>query len=213
MVRDLDVSCLRMSVPENEGQHAQSVYSPALKFGGQGRFAFSAQMQDELHTLTDHAACRTRILADWSRFVVGTAPVLLEKSPPNLTKIWWLRQVFPGARFVVLTRDPRAVSASTHRRMGASLPELMMHWNTAYSLALRDADEADTLWVRYEDIVADQGAEIARIAAFADLPRRPVPGPIDPRFGTLANSNQKYLEAHECRFYGQGVWDRFGYSV
>ena len=122
------LACLRANRPVSEGQHLQSVYSPARAFGGPGRFAFSRAMMQELEGLRDHADCRERILADWRRFVVGTAPVLLEKSPPNLTKIWWLRSVFPGSRFVVVTRDPRAVAAATQKWSGTSLTELMLHW-------------------------------------------------------------------------------------
>ena len=179
-------------------------------FGGPGRFAFSRAMMQELEGLRDHADCRERILADWRRFVVGTAPVLLEKSPPNLTKIWWLRSVFPDSRFVVVTRDPRAVAAATQKWSGTSLTELMLHWNTAYSHALDDFRVEDSIHLRYEDLTAHPDDEIARLGAFLECEARPEPGPLEENYTRLRNSNARYIAAHEGTRYGAGIWDRFG---
>ena len=207
------LACLRANRPESEGQHLQSVYSPARAFGGPGRFAFSRAMVQELKGLCDHADCRDRILADWRRFVVGTVPVLLEKSPPNLTKIWWLRKVFPGSRFVVIVRDPRAVAAATQKWSGTSLAELMMHWNAAYSHALDDFRDEDSIYLRYEDLTAHPDDEIARLGAFLECEARPEPGPLEENYTRLRNSNPSYIAAHEGTRYGAGIWDRFGYEV
>lgn len=207
------VACLRANRPVSEGQHLQSVYSPARAFGGPGRFAFSRAMMQELEGLRDHADCRERILADWLRFVVGTAPVLLEKSPPNLTKIWWLRKVFPGSRFVVVTRDPRAVSAATQKWSGTSLTELMLHWNTAYSHAVDDFRVEDSIHLRYEDLTAHPEDEIARLGTFLECEARPEPGPLEENYTRLRNSNARYIAVHEGTRYGAGIWDHFGYEV
>lgn len=211
LVAELELSCLRMNVSENEGQHAQTVYSPAIRFGGPGRFAFSEDMQRELSSLSDFAAHGKALIADWAPFVAGSSPVLIEKSPPNLTKIWWLRRVFPGASFIVLVRDPRAVSAATQRWSNASLEELMMHWNVAHSLALRDMRPEDCITVRYEDFVASPGSAVDRIAKFLRCERRARALPIAGRYQELVNSNDKYIAMHSCRFYGKGAWDDFGY--
>ncbi len=207
------LACLRANRPMSEGQHLQSVYSPARVFGGPGRFAFSHAMMQELEGLRDHADCRDRILDDWRRFVVGAAPVLLEKSPPNLTKIWWLRKVFPGSRFVIVTRDPRAVAAATQKWSGTSLAELMMHWNTAYSHAVDDFRVEDSIHLRYEDLTAHPDDEIARLGAFVECDMRPEPGPLEENYTRLRSSNARYLAAHEGTRYGAGIWDRFGYEV
>lgn len=42
----------------------------------------------------------------------GQAVTFLEKTPKNILRVPFLRKVFPGARFVVLFRDPRAVLSS-----------------------------------------------------------------------------------------------------
>ena len=206
------LSYLRADVPESEGQHMQTVFPPALSYGGPGRFAFSQAMRDEFAALSDPDACRAAILAQWGRFVVGEAPVLLEKSPPNLTRIDWLRRVFPGSRFVIMTRDPRAVAAATQKWSGTSLPELMMHWNAAYSQAMEAYSERDCVLLRYEDLVADPEAELARLAGALGL--QPGAGAaLEERFGEVKSSNDKYIAAHEGAVYGAGIWDRFGYAV
>lgn len=210
LVNRFDLACLRADVHESEGQHMQSVYSPAYKFGGPGYFAFSNPMRKELDALTDYAHHGRQILDEWERFVVGTSNVLIEKSPPNLTKIAWLRRVFPGARFVILLRDPRAVSAATQKWSKNSLPELMMHWNVAYHLAEKDFDPADCCHVRYEDLCTQPDAVLNQLGAFADLAPREAAGGIEQRFADLANTNAKYLSMHDCE-YGDGVWSRFGY--
>jgi len=213
LVSRLHLSCLRMSVPENEGQHAQSVYSPAYKFGGPGRFAFSHDMTEELRRLTDHEAARELILGGWRRFVVGHSEVLIEKSPPNLTKMWWLRRTFGGAKFIILVRNPLAVSAATQRLSGTSLEELMMHWNVAYSVALRDFRPEDSLIVRYEDLIDHPDRSVSDIAAFAGVAMREAPLDVAKRFSVLSNSNSTYIQSHSCTDYGRGAWDALGYGA
>ncbi len=208
-----ELSILRATVPENEGQHIQTVYSTAKSFGGPGRFAFNPALGAELEALGTDPALGTQILDQWKPFVVGNAPALLEKSPPNLARIGWLRKVFPGARFVILTRDPRAAAAATQKWAKTSLPELMMHWNVAHSAALADMREDDCHVLRYEDLCEDAEAAIAASGLAATLTRRAEPVAIEDRFATFRNSNARYFELHEGTRYGRGAWDEFGYSV
>ena len=209
-----DVAFLRANRPESEGQHLQSVYRPASAYGGAGRFAFAREMAADLEALlADPEDCRARITADWNRFVVGTSATLLEKSPPNLTKINWLRTVFPGARFVIMTRDPRAASAATRKWSQTPLEELMRHWDLAYAQALADLREEDCAIVRYEDLCADEDGEISRLGAFLDLAERPDWGQVEERHQRLSNSNAKYVAMHGDARYGAGSWERFGYEL
>ena len=212
MVSRFEISCLRGDVPENEGQHLQSLYSPASRFGVPGRFALNEEMQAELHRLDDYVSCRKLIWQDWCRHVVGTSPVLVEKSPPNLTKIWWLRRVFPNCRFVIVSRDPRAVSAATQKWTNATLAEMMKNWDVAYSACLKDFDESDCIIIRYEDLAADPDREMQRIATFLGLTGRAKSLEIAGRFNGISNTNDKYLAAHGNADYGNGAWRRFGYD-
>ena len=209
-----DVSYLRSSVPESEGQHMQSVYRAANHFGGSGRFAFSSEMRAELDAhLSDPEDCRAKIVSDWSRFVVGSSRTLLEKSPPNLTKIFWLRQTFPGCRFVIITRDPRAVSAATQKWANLPLAELMRHWDAAYTQAMTDYKAADCIMVRYEDLCRAPEEEIGRVADFLELATRDGSGHVEERHKELVNSNAKYIEMHGGANYGTGIRHDLGYDI
>ena len=212
LVTYYDVACLRARVPESEGQHMQDVYAPALAMGGPGRFALSGAIEAERARLTDHAALRRALTADWSRFVTGNPAVLIEKSPPNLLRIGWLRAVFPGARFIIVARDPRAVAGATRKWSGTSLAQLMAHWDAAYGAALGEVD-ADCLTVRYEDFCENPEAELLRIAAFADLAPRKGAEAVERRFERLVNSNPRYIALHQGRRYGAGAWTRMGYEI
>ena len=213
MATRYDVSYLRANTPESEGQHMQTVFPIAAKYGGPGRFAFSDAMVADLETLSDHAACHRAIMESWSRFVVGTSGVLLEKSPPNLTKIAWLRAVFPGSRFVVLTRDPRAVAGATQKWSNTSLAELVLHWNIAHARASADLRDEDCITVRYEDLTQDPNAALSRIARFCALEEKPGAQDVEDRFSDIRNSNDKYLPAHSGVSYGPGIWSKFGYDL
>ena len=213
LVARYELSYLRANVPESEGQHMQSVFASARPYGGPGRFAFSQKMQADLRLLSDHPACRSRIMADWHPFITGDGPVLLEKSPPNLTKIWWLRQVFPGALFIIMARDPRAAAAATRKWTNTSLPELMMHWNAAYSQAMADLRDSDCITLRYEDLTKDSRAELPRLADFLRLTPRRAIAPIEDRYVELHNTNDEYIRQHAGTRYGAGIWNQFGYDV
>lgn len=207
-----DVSCLRAAVPESEGQHLQGSYSPAHCFGGPGKFAFSAEMQKELAETTDYVGCQHKILEAWNNFVVGRSTTLVEKSPPNLTKIWWLRQVFPDSRLVILVRDPRAVSSATRKWSRSSLPDLMRHWDVAYSRAIEDWSNEDCELIRYEDIVSDPARELSRLGKALALVEKLSPDPIDGRFSELRDMNDKYFAANSETIDGTGAWQKFGYT-
>ncbi|MBZ4021113.1 hypothetical protein CKO11_01375 [Rhodobacter sp. TJ_12] len=212
LVSKYELSCLRASTPESEGEHIQSVFTAALRFGGAGRFAFSTEALEELNRLDDYPAHRAAILDAWRPFVVGDSPTLVEKSPPNLTKIPWLRKVFPGSQFIIMTRDPRAVAGATQKWSMTTLPELMMHWNVAYSQALEDFDESDCITVRYEDLIDHSETELERLGQFLNLTPRTEHLEIEARHQKLVNMNGKYIAAHGGTRYGEGVWNRFGYT-
>lgn len=208
-----DISYLRMKVSQSEGQHAQSVYSPAKLFGGPGQFAFHDDMRRELSGLDDYETHKTAIMTDWERFVVGTSTRLIEKSPPNVTKIWWLRKVFPNARFIIITRDPRATSVATQKWSHTTHSKLMDHWHAAYTQALNDWDDTDTMHLRYEDICEDRPSVLVKLEEFLDAPLRPRQQRIDSRFESITNSNPKYVAAFEGRVRSDGVWKEFGYDI
>lgn len=209
------VGRLRAKVPENEGQFLQDVFPLEQPYGGPGHFAFYPQMA--WGPVEDPALAETlraRILATWAPWIDRGTEVLVEKSPPNVTRIPYLRSVFPGARFVLWTRDPRAVAGSTRRWTGTAPALLMMHWNAAYMRAIADLGD-DCLVESYEAFCAAPGATLARIARFCDLAPRVPPLPLAPRFARVANENDKYIEAFP-KYWNRAkvkAWDLLGYRI
>ena len=207
-----DVCPLQGPVPENEGQHLQDVYPAAREHGGPGRFAFSETMRTPVPDRETAAHQQARLLACWTPFVQGEGQTLLEKSPPNLLKIPYLRAVFPGATFVIMTRHPVAVAMATQKWAGTSVAELVSHWDAAHRIALADLGP-DCLRLRYEDFCEDPEGEIARIGTYCGLAPRGDLSQMDARFSEIKNSNAKYLDAAERYDFGEGVWSDFGYDL
>src|SRR6516164_3214081 len=71
-------------VPEDEGQHLQSVYPPAKVHGGPGKFGFHREAYLTESSLLVSDANREKLLCDWKKYWDITKATLLEKSPPNL---------------------------------------------------------------------------------------------------------------------------------
>ena len=140
---------------------------------------------------------------------------LLEKSPPNITRIPWLRSLFPKARFVIWTRDPRATTMSTHKWHNIPVNTLMQHWNAAYLCAV-EALRDDCMIMRYEDFCADPAAASADIAQFCGIARRDTALQPGQRFATITNANQKYLDEFPSQFSTRAklrAWELFDYRV
>lgn len=158
-------------VPADEGQHLQSVYPPAKVYGGPGLFAFAeeAHLTEASPLVTEGS--RERLLAEWSPHWDLEKAVLVEKSPPNLIRTRFLQALFPDALFVIVVRNPLAVAYATAKwRRGESLRTLLRHWVVAHEVYRGDRERvARLLEVRFEDLVRDPNAELARVYGFLGL--------------------------------------------
>jgi hypothetical protein len=163
-------------VPEDEGQHLQSVYLPAKALGGEGRFGFhpGAHLVELSPDIAPAKAAA--LLEQWGRYWDLGCPVLAEKSPPNLVRTRYLQSLFPGASFVVIMRHPLAVALAERKRVGRqTVWSLLRHWFTCHDNFLLDAPHVDRLLcVRYEDLLTDPEPTLQRLLGFLDLP--PAPG-------------------------------------
>ena len=204
-------------VPEDEGQHLQTVYRPAKDHGGPGRFAFDpdARLTEDSPLVTDES--RGRLMEEWGRFWDTTKPVLVEKSPPNLVRGRFLQALFPGAGLVMLQRHPLAVAYATQKWSRTSLRSLVRHWLAAHEAFEEDRPRLEHVHlVRYEDFVADPTATLEAVYGFLGL--EPVPAGIEIR----ADANDAYLarwreeprlrRALLTRAFEERV-GRFGYSL
>ena len=160
------------AVPENEGQHLQTVFKAAYEFGGPGEFAFHLDAH-----LTEHSALinqnnKEKILTEWGAYYDMKKSVLLEKSPPNMIRSRFFRQMFPGSKFIFIVRHPIAVSLATEKWSNKTITERLLHWYTAHSIMMDDIDSADDcLVIRYEDFVRSPGHILDQICDLAGMRR------------------------------------------
>jgi hypothetical protein len=210
-------------VPADEGQLLQSVYPPARAYGGPGRFGFApeAHLTEDSPLVSEES--RERLLADWSRHWDLDKRVLVEKSPPNLTKTRFLQALFPEASFVVVLRHPVPVTLATARWRGTRrYGRLVEHWLRCHELFSADRPRLARVHVlTYEELVADPRSTLAGVLGFLGLDGDPPAAELDrgsnarylARWRELkrAPAMGVYLTATELRYERRAR--RFGYSL
>lgn len=157
-------------VPENEGQHLQSVFLTALTFGGPGKFAFheEASLNEFSPLLTD--SNRKKLWAEWKRYWNTEKNILLEKSPPNLIRTRFLQAMFPNAKFISIIRHPIAVSLATQKWSKTGLDELFGHWVTAHDIYLKDRKFLQNeMLISYEELVHQPEKTLMAVGNFLGI--------------------------------------------
>lgn len=208
-------------VPEDEGQHLQHVYSPANSHGGAGRFAFdpSARLTEESQLVSARAAAD--LLDAWSPFWDTSKTVLIEKSPPNLVRMRFLRALFPEAAFVMIVRHPIAVAMATRRWSRTHVASLVEHWVVAHEYLVADAQSVGNVaLVRYEDLMRQPSGILSDLFSFLDLePHKndwPVKTELNERyfreFDAIAQTIPGRLRMRQVRRFEKEA-ARFGYSL
>lgn len=181
-------------VCEDEGQHLQTVMSPAKEHGGPGRFAFDPSAHLTETSATNPQETAQQLFEQWSPYWDLNKPLLLEKSPPNLLRTRYLQSLFPEACFVVVTRHPIVTSLAESRRRGYQLHSLLRHWFRAHELLGADLRYVqNVLVIRYEDLCHNSSTTLANVAKFLCIEDRFQPPAIDP------SVDKRYKEA----------WDRW----
>lgn len=151
---------------EDEGQHLQDAYPPAIRYGGPGRFA--RHQRAHLTAADDPDSARRSLLQSWQPHWDLSRPWLVEKSPPNLLMGRYLQEVFPGSALVVIVRHPVVVALSTKKwAPRESLARLVEHWFIAHDRLRADARHLPRLHVvHYEHLVASPDRALAQISEF-----------------------------------------------
>jgi hypothetical protein len=159
-------------VPEDEGQHLQSVYPPAERLGGSGRFALnsSAHLTEESPRATPENA--QQLWDSWKPHWNSDAAFLIEKSPPNLVMGRFLQAMYPSASFVFIVRHPVTVTLATRKwRRRTPLVRLMDNWFTGHEAAQGDLPHLHRVHVvSYEWLLADPKATLAAVADSLSMP-------------------------------------------
>lgn len=176
-------------VSEDEGQHLQTVFQPALAFGGPGRFGFARKAHLTEASVLVTRENREKLVQEWSRYWDLGRQCLLEKSPPNLIRTRFLQAMFPNSYFLTITRHPIAVALATRKWAALSLSFLIEHWLHCHGVFEHDRPHLRrAMTVRYEDLIQDTPSGLSRIYQFLGLA---------PQDGQALNSqgNEHYLAA------------------
>ena len=179
-------------VQEDEGQHLQSVYPAAHVHGGPGRFAF-----DRGAWLTESSALvgtesSDRLVRSWAPYWDLSCEVLLEKSPPNLVRMRFLRALFPEARFIMVVRHPVAVAMATQKWSKTSLRSLIEHWVRAHERLVEDARAVGRVAVvRYEDLMRAPNETLGGLFQFLGVE------PYAETWNVTAQLNSRYFAQYD----------------
>ncbi len=208
-------------VMEDEGQHLQTVFEPALMYGGPGKFGFDRRTYlDETSPLVTEEN-RIKLFYQWKRYWDIDRTYLLEKSPPNLVKTRFLQAMFPNSYFITIMRHPIGAGLATKKWSKTSVQSLVEHWLLCHEAFASDMGHLERVHVfRYEDYVEDAQAHLDAIYRF--LGAEPHPNELE-----VKNVNEKYFkmwaELKAGRRTGRDVEkaiarfeervNRFGYSL
>ena len=166
-----DISGFRdTGVPEDEGQHLQTVFPAAKVYGGPGRFGFNpdAHLTEDSDLVTPEN--RQQLFKEWSRYWDLNKQCLLEKSPPSLIRTRFLQAIFPNSYFIVIYRHPVAVSLATWKWTPTSLESLMEHWLHCHSFFETDRRRLRrVLAIKYEDLIRNTEPVLREIYQFLGL--------------------------------------------
>lgn len=195
-------------VPEKEGVYLQGAIPHTARHGTPMHFATDPAQHHIEGSDFDRLETQMRLQRDWAPYF-AEAPWRVEKSPVNLTRMRLYQQLFPLSQFVVVTRHPEAVAAATSKWVDMDHAAMMDHWLDAHDIVRRGlAYLHAVMTVRYEDLVADPTATLARLAAFLDV--NAVPAPQDIRNGNRDYAGSGTLSATQAERaldwgYGPGL--------
>ncbi len=184
-------------VPEDEGQHLQTVVPSARELGGPGQFAFDPRAH---LTEVDAEALGARantLLREWCAYLDLSKPFAVEKSPPNLTRSRFLQALFPNSAFVFITRHPVPVALATTAKWRVDLKTAFDHWGVAHAIMLEDHLHLKRVrTLRYDDFVADPRVCLSPVFSGIGLDAEPALEPV-------ADADAAYFER----------WDRLDQPV
>lgn len=158
-------------VPQDEGQHLQSVYPPAKVHGGPGRFGFDpSSYLDETAPLATETH-RQQLEREWGEHWDLSKPYLLEKSPPNLIRSRFLQALFPDAYFIMVLRHPLVVALATQKWCSLPVHRLVEHWLVCHEALHADLPHLRHVKVvRYERFVEAPEDTTHDLFSFLELP-------------------------------------------
>ena len=208
-------------VPEDEGQHLQSVYEPAKAFGGPGKFAFHPESyMNETHPLATEENAK-KLFKEWSSYLDISQEYIVEKSPPNIIRTRFLQNLFPNSKFIIILRHPIAVSFATKRWSDGSTTELIEHYLKAYEILTEDLQHLKN-WhiIKYEDFISSPQKTIDEIFNYLELEsisiNQKIKKDINKKYFLQWKEEKKNISKEELNFFYdkyEGRVNKFGYSL
>ena len=189
----MDISALtNTNEIEDEGQFVQSVYLPAYKFGGVGKFGFNKESQLNESSILINDKNRIKLFKEWSRYWNNEKKYLVEKSPPNIIRTRFLQEMFPNSYFINITRHPIATSLATQKWSKTSLESLIDHWIVCHKIYNNDKTFLKrSINFKYEDLIENTNETLNLISEF--LKTKIINSEVEIRKGI----NQKYFKMWE----------------
>ena len=189
----MDISALtNTNEIEDEGQFVQSVYLPAYKFGGVGKFGFNKESQLNESSILINDKNRIKLFQEWSRYWNNKKKYLVEKSPPNIIRTRFLQEMFPNSYFINITRHPIATSLATQKWSKTSLDSLIDHWIVCHKIYNNDKTFLKrSINFKYEDLIENTDETLNLISEF--LKTKIINSEVEIRKGI----NQKYFKMWE----------------
>lgn len=140
-------------------------------------FQYWAVDASELHDLLQSLPPKERSYANVINLLYihdtrGSKPALQvwgDKTPYLIYRLEWLRRIFPGARYIHLVRDGRAVVHSMMRYQNYSLERAVTRWKDSVNLFAahrRRIRPESALEIRYEDFVTSPEKTLREVCAF-----------------------------------------------
>jgi hypothetical protein len=126
-------------------------------------------LRDEIDFTSWSTICRDIVLRFSGK--PGADVIWGDKTPGYHKHMTLFRQVFPGARFVHITRDPRDVALSFRKTFGRSVLLTAHLWQETLAMAREQAGAFPEacLEVRYEDLTEDVEGTLRNICEFAEI--------------------------------------------
>jgi hypothetical protein len=158
-------------VPEDEGQHLQTIFPTARALGGPGRFGFHpAAYMDNTHPLAT-AENANMLFGQWARFWDLQKPTLIEKSPPTIIRTRFFQALFSQAKFIFIFRNPIAVAYATRKWCkDAPFYRLIDHTLTCYHIGYSDMNFLKNFHVvRYEDLIQETTKTLQSVWHFLNI--------------------------------------------
>jgi len=139
---------------EDEGQHVQTVYARARRYGGPCRYASRSSSVAHMHmTEKNFDPTQLRIFEEWKPYWNLSKPVLVEKSPPNIIRSTWLQALADAKgvemHFVFTMRHPFTI---IQKNCPANWYEYTKGWFTMMEILESEIVKLKHAYIiRYED--------------------------------------------------------------